>query len=95
MNEHELFHLLALQKVDGVGDIMAKKLIGHCGNATSVFNSKSSQLTKIDGVGEFLIKNLRNKTVFESAEKELKFIKNNDVKTLFFQDANYPEINIL
>ena len=91
MNEQELFHLLALQKVEGVGDIMAKKLVAHCGNAESVFKNKLSQLAKIDGVGEILIKNLKNKTIFESAEKELKFIKNNSIKTLYFQDEDYPE----
>jgi DNA processing protein len=91
MNDQELFHLLALQKVDGVGDIMAKKLIAHCGNAEAIFKSKSSQLSKIDGVGDKLLKNLKTKTIFESAELELKFIKTNDLKILFFQDENYPE----
>ena len=91
MTEQELFHLLALQKVDGVGDIMAKKLIAYCGNAESIFKDKISQLSKIDGVGDVLIKNLKSKTIFESAEKELKYIKSNQIKTLFFQDENYPE----
>jgi DNA processing protein len=91
MNEQELFHVLALQKVDGVGDIMAKKLIAHCGDAESIFKNKNSQLSKIDGVGDILIQNLKNKTIFESAEKELQYIKNNEIKTLFFQDENYPE----
>jgi DNA processing protein len=91
MNEQELFYLLALQKVDGVGDIMAKKLIANCGNAESIFKNKSSQLIKIDGVGDILVKNLKSNTIFESAEKELKYIKNNEIKTLFFQDENYPE----
>ena len=42
MTEQELFHLLALQQVEGVGDIMAKKLINHCGSAEAVFKTKTS-----------------------------------------------------
>ena len=87
MNEQELFHLLALQKVDGVGDIMAKKLINHCGNAEAIFKNKSSHLAKIDGVGAILLKNLKNKTIFESAQKELQFIESNQIQTLYFQDG--------
>lgn len=91
MNENELFHLLALQKVEGVGDIVAKKLLNHCGNAENIFKTKASQLTSIDGIGSVLIQKLKDKTVFEKAESELKFIKNNSIQTSFFQDENYPD----
>lgn len=49
MTDQELVHLLALQQVEGVGDIVAKKLITHCGNAIEVFKTKTSQLANIDG----------------------------------------------
>ena len=75
MNETELFYLLALQKVEGVGDIVAKKLLSHCENAESIFKTKSSQLSSIDGIGSVLLSKLKNKTIFEKAEAELKFIK--------------------
>jgi DNA processing protein len=91
MNETELFYLLALQKVEGVGDIVAKKLLSHCGNAESIFKTKSSQLSSIDGIGSILLSKLKNKTIFEKAETELKFIKNNEINVAFFQDDNYPE----
>jgi DNA processing protein len=90
MNETELFYLLALQKVEGVGDIVAKKLLSHCGNAESIFKTKSSQLSSIDGIGSVLLSKLKNKTIFEKAEAELKFIKNNEINIAFFQDDNYP-----
>ncbi len=91
MNEQDLFYLLALLKVEGVGDIMAKKLLNHCGNAEAIFKSKSSQLATIDGVGSVLLKNLKNKVIFENADRELKFIKQNDINTLFYQEENYPD----
>ncbi|RTY95955.1 DNA-processing protein DprA [Flavobacterium sp. GT3R68] len=91
MNQTDLFYLLALQKVEGVGDIVAKKLISHCGDAESIFKTKSSQLMAIDGIGSVLIRNLKDKTVFEKAEAELQFIRQNNIKSIFFQDEDYPE----
>ncbi|WPR72228.1 DNA-processing protein DprA [Flavobacterium sp. NG2] len=91
MTEQELFYVLALQRVDGVGDIMAKKLLTHCGTAENVFQSKAQHLASIDGVGSMLLKSLKDKTVFEKAEKELAFIRANNIKTQFFQEEGYPE----
>lgn len=91
MHENEIISLLALLKIDGVGDIVAKKLLNHCGNAQEIFSTKASTLTSIDGIGQVLIKNLKNKLVFAEAEKEYKFIQENNIKTLFFKDENYPD----
>ena len=75
MNSTELFNILALLKVEGVGDIVAKKLINHCGSAENVFMSKTQLLKSIDGIGAVLIKNLRDKTIFKKAEQEMRFIE--------------------
>lgn len=91
MEEQDLFHLLALQRIEGVGDIMAKKLLTHLGSAEAVFKAKASQLTSIDGIGSVLLKNLKDKSVLEKAEKELRFIQENHINVAFFQDENYPE----
>jgi DNA protecting protein DprA len=91
MSDQELFYLLALLKVDGVGDIMAKKLLAHCGNAEAIFKTKASQITGIDGVGSVLLKNLKDKSIFEKANKELEFIKSDGIKVSFFQDEEYPD----
>ena len=91
MSEQDLFYLLALLKVEGVGDIMAKKLLTHFGKAETVFTTKTNQIAAIDGVGSVLLKNLKDKSIFEKASNELDFIKSNDIKVSFFQDENYPE----
>jgi DNA processing protein len=85
MNTNELFYLLALSQVEGVGDIVAKKLISHCGSAENVFKSKLKALKTIDGVGEVLVKNLKDKSIFEKAEQELQYIQNENIKVLYFQ----------
>lgn len=91
MSDQDLFYLLALLKVDGVGDIMAKKLLTHCGSAEAIFNTKINQIAAIDGVGTVLLRNLKDKSVFEKANQELEFIKSNNIKVSFFLDENYPD----
>lgn len=91
MTDQDLFYLLALLKVEGVGDIMAKKMLTHCGNAENVFKTKINQIAAIDGVGSVLLKNLKDNSIFDKANRELEFIKSNDVKVSFFQDQDYPE----
>jgi DNA protecting protein DprA len=91
MSDQDLFYLLALLKVDGVGDIMAKKLLTHCGSAEAIFNTKINQIAAIDGVGTVLLRNLKDKSVFEKANLELEFIKSNNIKVSFFLDENYPD----
>lgn len=91
MRHEDLFYLLALQKVEGVGDVVAKKLLSHCGEAASIFKTKHHELQSIDGVGSILLRNLRDKTVFEKAEAELNFIDKNNIQAAFFQDDDYPD----
>lgn len=91
MSKNNLLHILALQHVPNVGDITAKKLISHCGSVEAVFNEKKHNLLKIDGIGSFVINDLFNKEHFLAAEKELEYIHENKVKTLYFTDADYPE----
>ena len=91
MTDNELFHLLALVKIEGVGDIMAKKLINHCGSAEKVFQAKHSILKNIDGVGKVLIENLKKASVFDLAKKEMQFLKSNCINCSSYLDENYPD----
>lgn len=91
MNSQELFYLLALQRIEGVGDITAKKLILHCGSAEAVFNEKHSKLAAIEGIGTVLLQKLKDKNVFSLAEKESLFIEKNNIKAYSFLEDNYPE----
>ncbi len=91
MTDIELLNTLALLRVEGVGDIVAKKLIHHCGSAEAIFSASRKQLLAIEGVGEILYKNLQDKMVFRLAEAEIKFIKENRIKVSFYLDDNYPE----
>jgi len=91
MLEEELLYVLALQRVKGIGDINAKKLIAHCGSAKNVLTEKRQKLEKINGIGSFTLKNLFDSSNLKEAEKELQHIKNNKIEILYFKDEDYPK----
>ena len=90
MLEEELLAVLTLQKAKGVGDIIAKKLIAHCGSAKSVFSEKKGTVAKINGVGSSKIQYLFNKENKIQAEQELNYILKHTVPYCYYQDAKYP-----
>ncbi|MFD0963156.1 DNA-processing protein DprA [Pseudofulvibacter geojedonensis] len=90
MTEENLISILALQKASLIGDLTAKKLINHCGSAEAIFKEKSTHLLKINGIGQAHINSLKNKTIFNLAEDELKFIKKNNLKYWYYKNIDYP-----
>ncbi|REE83566.1 DNA processing protein [Lutibacter oceani] len=91
MLEEDLLYVLALQRVKGIGDINAKKLISHCGSAKNVLKEKRQTLEKINGIGAFTIKHLFDSNNLIEAEKELEYIQKNNITTFYFEAENYPE----
>jgi DNA processing protein len=91
MLEEDLLYVLALQRVKGIGDINAKKLISHCGSAKNVLNEKRRNLEKINGIGFSTVQYLFDKENLKEAEKELAYIQKNKIETFYFTDKNYPE----
>jgi len=91
MLEEELLYVLALQRAKGIGDINAKKLISHCGSAKNVLKEKQQTLQKINGIGAFTIRHLFDIKNLKDAEKELKYIQQKAIETLYFKEKDYPE----
>ena len=91
MTAEELLYTLALQKTEGVGDIIAKRLIQHCGSAKQVFEEKAIALARIEGIGRKIIHALQDKASLEKAEIELKYIENQKIKPLTYFSENYPD----
>lgn len=90
MTENDLLYVLALQNVARIGDTTAKKLIAHCGSAEAVLKEKRENLLKIEGIGTVTIADLFAQNHFEAAEAELRFIKEEGIKTHYFTQDSYP-----
>lgn len=91
MHDQQLLNTLALLRVSKIGAITAKKLIAKCGSSEAVLSEKKQSLMKIDGIGQFLAESILNPLNRIEAEAELKFLKENKIKSLYFQDYDYPE----
>ncbi len=91
MSSETLLYAMALQHVSQVGDIIAKKLISHCGTPEAIFKEKPSNLLKIDGIGRIVTSQLKIKDNLKAAEAELNYMYKRRIKGLYFLDANYPE----
>lgn len=91
MKEEELCYVLALQKVKGIGDINAKKLIAACGSAKNVFSEKKQLLSKINGIGSYVLRHLNDASYIKAAEKELTLMDKHRLTPLYFLDADYPK----
>ncbi|GAL60714.1 DNA-processing protein DprA [Algibacter lectus] len=91
MTENDLLYALALQHVPNIGDITAKRLISHCGSAEAVLKEKITNLLKIDGVGQVILEGLAKPHHLKEAEKEMRFIEENNIKVSYFENIDYPE----
>jgi DNA processing protein len=87
----ELFYQLALTLVPNIGDIQAKILVQHFGEAGAIFKAKKPQLEKIEGIGEIRAAAIKHFNDFHLAEAELKFIEKYKVRTFFLTDEGYPK----
>lgn len=84
------FYQIALSKIPGVGAILAKQLIAHCGSAEQVFNTKPQDLHKIGGIGPKTTAALRDKKALITAEKEIAFAEKENIKVFSYLDDKYP-----
>ncbi len=87
----ELLYQLALTLVPNIGDVHAKVLVQHFGDATAVFKAKQSLLEKLEGIGEVRAKSIKAFNDFHLAESELKFIEKYKIRPLFLTDEAYPK----
>lgn len=83
--------LLTLKKAVNLGDSSIKKLIREVGSAEEVLKEKPGNLLKIDGIGKMKIKDIYNSSHYKAAENELKFVEENSINCLVYDEAEYPE----
>lgn len=87
----EMHNRIALTLIPQIGDVVAKELLLHFGNATDIFTAKRRELESIPGVGAYRANAIKNFRDHEAAEKEMAFIESNDIDAVFYTDAGYPQ----
>jgi len=86
-----LVYQISLTLVPGVGNVLAKKLLSHCGSAEAVFSEKKKLLLKIPGIGQTVADAIANHKVQERVNDEIAFLEKYSIEPLFYLDAAYPQ----
>ncbi|MGE5518345.1 MAG: DNA-processing protein DprA, partial [Candidatus Dadabacteria bacterium] len=89
--ETDLLYQLALTLVPNIGDVHAKILVQHFGDAKSIFRAKESTLEKLEGIGTVRARSIKEFNDFHLAEEELKFVEKFNIRTFFLTDEDYPK----
>ncbi|MGH2646929.1 MAG: DNA-processing protein DprA [Ginsengibacter sp.] len=87
----ELKYQIALTLVPNIGDIHAKALINHFGEASSIFSARKKDLEALEGIGTIRANSIRTFNDFSKVEEEIQFIKKYKIIPLFITDKNYPQ----
>ena len=75
LNEDKKKYQIALSLIEGVGDVIGKKLLAFTVSAKAVFFAKRSELEKIEGIGKALKKAILTNDVLAMSEQELKWME--------------------
>lgn len=81
---------IALTMIPGIGPVIAKKLVIHCGSAEAVFREKKKLLETIPGIGKITARLVTDRECRIKAEKELQRIEKTGIQMLYFTEPNYP-----
>lgn len=86
----KLLYQIALTKIEGVGDVLARHLMEYFGDEEEVFKASKKTLMSIDGISTVLSSEILNPEVLRRAEKELAFIEKSNIDTYFYKSEDYP-----
>ncbi|HTF03756.1 MAG TPA: DNA-processing protein DprA [Bacteroidia bacterium] len=90
MGFDEYLARVALTMIPGIGPVISKKLVTHCGSAEAVFREKKKHLEVIQGIGTITAKLLVNASCHQRAEEELRRIEKTGIRMLYFTEKEYP-----
>jgi DNA processing protein len=88
---NDLLYQIALTLVPNIGDVHAKILANHFGNAEDIFKTKKKDLENIEGIRTVRAKSIKDFTDFTTCEKEILFIEQYKITPLFITQKDYPK----
>lgn len=89
-SDDKLLYQIALTKIVGVGDIIGKNLLKIVGDEESIFKSSPKTLSAIQGLSNNTVNEILKPEVLQKAEKELEFVRKNNLQTFFTTEDKYP-----
>lgn len=86
----DALYQIALTRLPGVGDIVAKQLVSYAGGVEAIFKLSERQLLRIPLVGKKIARAIVTHEVLEEAAAELAFVEEAGLQLLFYLDEEYP-----
>jgi len=90
MSLPKLAYEVALSKIPGLGPIMGRQLVAHCGDMTSVWQASEEALKSIPDISEKVVGEILSSSPEELALADLEFCEREGVQITTFLDKNYP-----
>ena len=84
------YHLIALTKINNIGNVRAKELLKHFDNPKAIFNASKKHLKEISGFGDEIVNSIKKFDDWETVEKELKFTEKYNIDIVTINHAHYP-----
>lgn len=84
--QERLFYQIALTQYQHIGLRTAHLLIENFGDAQTLFGADNATLKSLGKVGDYLSDKTLRDNAFRRAEKELKFIEEQHIRTLLMGD---------
>ena len=91
-NDDSILYLIAITLIPGIGNTNAKKLISWVDDPELIFKQSRREIMKIPGMPKILRQGVNFKDLLLRAEKELTFIRNNKISTLYYYNDDYPSL---
>lgn len=83
-----MYYYIALNFVQGIGNIRYKALVSHFKSAENVLKADKEELCKVDGIGDKLADAIRSFDDYKAVDDEIKNAKRKNIKIIKYLD--YP-----
>lgn len=81
---------IAFASLRGINRVMAEQILARCGDEKHFFESGERQLGSVMGFKSKLFDDDYRRKLVERGRKEADFIRNSNIKPLYFKDEEYP-----
>ncbi|MFZ4263035.1 DNA-processing protein DprA [Sphingobacterium sp. HJSM2_6] len=82
---------IAITKIKGIGPKSSRLLLAYFGSLENIFLSNKKELQQIPGLSANVIQQLLNKSFLAESEQELRFVEDQQIQLLWFEDELFPQ----
>ena len=89
---NDIYSLLSLVSVPGLGPHRIRSLVGHFGSSQAVLDAEIKELSHVENIDEKIAHNIKSKVDHAFANHQLSLIEKHKIKLITYWDKEYPDI---